>query len=146
MKTLIEALNHIIEGQPLVVTGNVSVTPVQYNRDEKIMEACMDDEADKYGVYVEVKGRHNNTDYFESYWIQDFCNKKQANTYAETVKAVLPAYYFISDRVGSVKDYFEDNRLDAARIIKGHLPDAPLAADEFSFNGEIYTCLNGACF
>ena len=146
MKTLVEMLNHIIEGQPLSVTGNVSVIPVQYNCEEKIMEKCTDEEADKYGVYVEVGGTHQRLPFVESYWIQDFCNRKQANAYAEAVKAVLPHYYFISDRVGSIKGYFDNYSLDTARIVKGQVPDAPLAADEFLFNGEIYTCLNGACF
>jgi len=146
METLVEMLNHFIDGEPYTVTGNVSVQAVKHCSNQKYMEPCTDEEADQYGVYIEIMCKHNNDEYTQWCWINDFPNRKQASTYAEAVKAALPAYYFISGRIGSVKGCVEDFRLDLARVVKGHVPNAPLAAKEFQFNGEIYTCLNAACF
>ena len=147
LKETINELNSITDGIPLSVTGEVSISPVQYNPETQFMDACEEQDADKFGVYVQVKGRHKGVDYLEWYWLADFRTRKEAWAYSEFVKTLLPAYYFISDCVGSTKAFFETNSIETVLVIDGTMPsDAPAGAVEFDFNGRVYTCLNAEDF
>ena len=145
LRETVNSLNAITDALSLSVTGEVSVAPVRHNAEAKLMEVCLEELAEKFGVYVQVKGQYKRADYLEWYWLEDFEKRVTAQDHADWARAILPAYFFISECVASRKAFFDAHDIDAVSIIEGEIPvDAPAGAIEFGFYGKVYTCLNAS--
>lgn len=76
------------------LTGEVSVCPVRYLPKQQAMEVSQQEDANLFGVYVQVKKRFRGTDCFEWRWLYDFATQQSALTYADNLRKRFAAVRF----------------------------------------------------